>query len=203
MKVRSSSGARRTGSSRRRSTNTEAPDRAHSAHLDDDREPRAGRHRGQGRAAGGRGGEILPGASDPNRFFGQQGRRLRGVSFEVKAGENFGIVGESGCGKSTLSRACSAWSKSRTAGKIFFEGADISGMNRQRDARPPPPLPAPILRGPLQCTAAAHMPVGRTIAEALYRARRPQPEGAPRADARGHGRGRACLPRSTTMCPWA
>lgn len=54
-------------------------------------------------------------------------RAVRGVSFEVRAGENFGLVGESGCGKSTLTRLL-AWLEQPDAGKISFLGRDLAGL---------------------------------------------------------------------------
>jgi oligopeptide transport system ATP-binding protein len=51
-----------------------------------------------------------------------------GVSFTVKRGETFGLVGESGCGKTTAARVILRL-ESATAGKAFFEGHDIFSLS--------------------------------------------------------------------------
>ena len=63
-------------------------------------------------------------------------KAVDGVTFEVKKGEVFGIVGESGCGKSTLGRGVCKL-ENLTSGHVCLDGEDITEYNdlRMRSVR--------------------------------------------------------------------
>ena len=64
------------------------------------------------------------------RFSKRVVSAVNDVSFEIRAGETFGLVGESGCGKSTTGRAIMHLDPP-TSGKVYFEGRDVSKMSKK------------------------------------------------------------------------
>lgn len=64
---------------------------------------------------------------------GRTVQALRGVSFDVRAGQRFGIVGESGCGKSTLLRILTGLDHA-SSGSVTVGGRAIIGK-RDRELR--------------------------------------------------------------------
>jgi len=71
--------------------------------------------------------------------FGQRGRAqmaIEGVTFQVKKGRVFGLVGESGCGKSTTCRSIIRLFGGSPfvieQGRILFDGMDLAAMGEQQ-----------------------------------------------------------------------
>jgi oligopeptide transport system ATP-binding protein len=61
------------------------------------------------------------------RHRSRQLKAVNDVSFEIGAGETFGLVGESGCGKTTVGRTILKLYRA-TGGRIVFDGTDITSM---------------------------------------------------------------------------
>jgi oligopeptide/dipeptide ABC transporter ATP-binding protein len=101
------------------------------------------------------------------------------VSFTIRSGESYGIVGESGCGKSTTIRAIIRLLAGRariTGGAIRFEGQDLA----QADEATLRPLRGAgigmVFQDPLTALNPV-MTVGQQIAEGLrYHGKTPPPE---------------------------
>ena len=68
-------------------------------------------------------------AADTN-FFGKATSYVQAVddvSFQIRRGEAFGLVGESGCGKTTVGKMLVNLLRP-TSGKIFFDGKELTAM---------------------------------------------------------------------------
>ena len=76
--------------------------------------------------------EVLLRVEDLCQYFGPV-KAVDGVSFDIKKGEVFGLVGESGCGKTTTGRSIIKI-YDITSGSIYFKGKRIcAGTKSYRD----------------------------------------------------------------------
>ncbi|KZV84227.1 ATP-dependent bile acid permease [Exidia glandulosa HHB12029] len=77
---------------------------------------------------------------------------LKGITFDVKAGEKVGIVGRTGAGKSSLLATLFRVSPTLTGGRILIDGTDIAhiGLNTLRKALAVIPQDAIVFAGPLR-----------------------------------------------------
>ena len=91
-------------------------------------------------------------------------RAVDGVSFEIREGETFALVGESGCGKTTVGRSVLRLIQP-TAGEVRFAGRDLLALGRGelRRARRDMQL---VFQDPY-ASLNPRLPVGEIVGEAL------------------------------------
>ena len=81
------------------------------------------------------GGDTLLEVKDLCMYFDTAGKRVKAsehISFDIKAGETFGLVGESGSGKSTIGK-CIIGLNRATSGSITFEGKELIGIKSKKE----------------------------------------------------------------------
>jgi len=92
-------------------------------------------------------------------------KAVDGVSFSIRAGETFGLVGESGCGKTTVGRTILRL-QDATAGSVTFDGEDVFSVKRNglKAMRRNMQI---VFQDPYS-SLDPRMPVGEIIAEGLH-----------------------------------
>lgn len=91
-------------------------------------------------------------------------KAVQDVSFELRAGETLGVVGETGCGKSSLGRAVLQLVRP-AAGRVVWQGQDLCGLGN-RDLKPVRKDLQVVFQDPLS-SLNPRMTVGEIIAEPL------------------------------------
>ncbi len=91
-------------------------------------------------------------------------KAVDGVSFQIRKGETFGLVGESGCGKTTTGR-CVLMLETPTSGEIVFKGVDITKLN-QKQLRKLRPKMQIVFQDPFS-SLNPRLPIKEIIGEAI------------------------------------
>ena len=82
--------------------------------------------------------DVILSVRDLRVAFGERKKKfeaVRGVSFDIYAGETFGLVGESGSGKTTIGRSIIRVYPT-SGGEIIYKGEKINGkISREMDRR--------------------------------------------------------------------
>lgn len=101
-----------------------------------------------------------------NGLFGKKNvlKAVDDVSFSIRRGKTFGLVGESGCGKTTVGRTLVRLYKP-TAGRILYDGADITNLS-DKELLPYRPKMQMIFQDPYS-SLDPRMTVSDIIAEPL------------------------------------
>jgi peptide/nickel transport system ATP-binding protein len=74
-------------------------------------------------------------------------KALDGVTFTIRRGETFSLVGESGCGKTTVAR-CVVGLYRPTAGNVVFDGVDLGRLRRRKAMAPIRPRMQMVFQDP-------------------------------------------------------
>lgn len=92
-------------------------------------------------------------------------KAVDGVSFKIKRGESFGLVGESGCGKTTIGRTILRLNN-KTDGNVLFKGQEIFDLKKEEMRRIRPKMQI-VFQDPFS-SLNPRIKVGEAIGEALF-----------------------------------